>query len=172
MPPSRKYRRRKKSRVNYVVLPVDLELQLLTLATETAVTGSILSKAQDLKVNAVQMTWALEQLTPEEGPIQVGYASGNLSVAEIKEKLIADPTFQGDIVATEQARRPVRIIGQFGGNLASEVLNDGKPIYTSKLRWPIHNSSTFVAFAYNEHTGSLTTGARVVGKGKAYCEWM
>ncbi len=125
----------------------------------TGLTGT--SDAQYRLVSAT-MSWSMHNHTPGEGPISVGYAFGDYTVTEIKEALESTSSISsGNKVLGEQANRWVRKIGQFSGQNASEVLNDGKPIKT-RLNWAVQIGSVVNMFAYNNDTNDLTTGS-VVG---------
>ncbi len=107
---------------------------------------------------SVKATWSIVGLTLVEGPITVGYAHDDYSVAEIKECLEAAASIDpGDKIAQEQANRLVRIVGTINAN-GSPELNDGKPI-TTKLNWLIGVGHAINMFAYNEFPSALSTGA-------------
>ncbi len=129
------------------------------IAVKVGLTGT--SDAQYRLITA-NMVWTLHNHTAGEGPISVGYAFGDYTVTEIKEALESATSISpGDKIAGEKASRWVRKIGQFSGQNASEVLNDGLPIKT-RLNWPVQIGETVAAFAYNNDTNDLTTGS-VVG---------
>jgi len=137
------------------------ERSLTTLGSDTVLIATI-SGTGDLSYRAVTVkgTWTLSGLTAGEGPITVGYAHSDYTVAEIKECLEANLSVnQGEKISNERANRLVRVVGTFAPT-ANSALNDGKPIKT-RLNWLISVSDSVNLFAFNEGTGALTTGATV-----------
>ncbi len=97
--------------------------------------------------------------TPTEGPVHIGIAHSDYSAAEIEEAIEAAGAWdEGDLVAREQSRRMVRLLGVFPMEDQDEVLNDGKP-FRGKLRWPIEAGKTIAMFGYNRSGAILTDGA-------------
>lgn len=161
----------RKRKGKFVVLNDDPVVSLSTLADLTVKEASGLTLVQGVYVNSVDIIPALRDLTPGEGPIVVTLSDGPLTVTEIKECLEANPLFQGDVPATEHAKRRVRIVGQFSGELASEIMNDGKFIRVP-IRWHCPPAGSLpVLGAYNKSGGTLTTGAEVSAQIKYYCNW-
>ncbi len=115
--------------------------------------------------------WSLEDGGAAQGPILVGLSSSNLSVTEINENLDARPTSQGDIIAMERSRRPVREVGsmlidaQGHGQIA-----DGRLVRT-KLGFWLNEGEELVAWARNEDNAALQAGAIVHVAGKLYLRW-
>ncbi len=137
------------------------EIALSTLASDTALTGGLHGAlVAAVRVISASMTWSLNGLTQDEGPITVGYAHGDYTVTEIKECLEAQTSASGqNKIATEQANRLIRVVGTFSGE-ASQSLNNGRPIKT-RLNWIIRPGVVLNSFAFNESTALLTTGALV-----------
>ncbi len=145
------------------------ERTLTTLGSDTALIATI-SGTGDLSYRAVTVkgVWTMLGLTSGEGPVTVGYAHSDYTVAEIKECLEAQLSInQGNKIENERANRLVRIVGSFAANLA---LNDGRPIKT-RLNWLISVSDSVNMFAFNEDTAALTTGAVVNLQGDMWVKY-
>ncbi len=159
----------------FAVLPYNTSQALSTLGDNTAlVTNMTATLVEPLHVISLDITEAIRDLTPGEGPIEVGVSHGDYSVTEIVEALNAGQSITGrnvDMIEKEQARRLVRLFGKFDGTEESEVLNDGKPIRV-KLGWTIGTGKTLNVFAVNRSGATLTTGAVVEVSGKIYGRWL
>ncbi len=119
---------------------------------------------------SVDIQYALDGLTANEGPIDVGVSTTDLTVTEIVEQLTAQPTSKSDIIAMERSRRPVRKAGSFAGQSPNEILNDGKPIRT-RCKFSLAEGKELVLWARNRSGASLTTGATVTVTGTLYMRW-
>ncbi len=162
--------RRRKNRY-FVAIPFENTLALTTLAQDTVLTDpAIASLEEDLWIHRIDCQWAIQGATAGEGPITVGFAHGDLSVAEIGEAINAAPTGPSDIIQNERARRPVRKSGRFDLAAASESLNDGKAIRTTG-KMLISNGVAFNMWARNRGPGTLTTGASIKYGGVVYGTW-
>ncbi len=167
---SRRYRSRSK---NFVAIPFATRLALGTLADGTVLKGDVLGAdlGEDLYVVSIDANISLREHTAGEGPILVGYAHDDLSIAEINEALEAEVTDPDDIIAKERARRPVRRTGMFSGIDTEEVLNHGAALRT-KCRWSEGNGAHRIAlWARNQSGASLTTGAFVEWFGTVFGRW-
>ncbi len=144
------------------------ELALGTLASDTASVVTVVGTTDMAhRCISIKATWAMTSLTGGDGPITVGYAHGDYTVAEIKEALEATGAIAfSNKIQEEQANRLVRIVGSFSGTGAS-VLNDGKPIKT-RLNWLIPTGEQVNIFAFNEGTSPLTAGGSVNVQGDYY----
>ncbi len=113
---------------------------------------------------SAKLTWSVFNLTAGEGPINVGIATDDLTVAQIQEAINASPSSRSDYVAFEQASRPVRQAGVFSGLSTEETLNEGRAVRT-KLGIAVANNNDPVFYANNVSGAALTTGAslRVIG---------
>lgn len=141
-------------------------ITLGTLANITVVEGALTPSSTD-KYRAVSHSciWSLKNFTPGEGPIMIGYAFSDYTVAEVKECLESQASIApGGKIENERANRLVRIVGAFPGAAADEVLNDGKPIKT-RLNWSIPIGDSVDIFAYNEGGSTLTTGGLIEADG-------
>ncbi len=149
-------------------IPFISNLALLTTLDQVVINGTILTASdRSYRILSMKTVWGIRGLTNLEGPIFVGYAHADYSVAEIKEALEAEGAMvTNDKIANEQANRLVRLVGAFSGLATDEVLNDGKPIST-RLNWAIPLGGNIAVFAYNRSGATLTTGAAVTTNGKA-----
>ncbi len=147
---------------------VTAEQPLATLGSDTALaTAMVVVAISSYRAMSLVATWALVNFTAGEGPITVGLAYGDYTVAEIKEAFEASGSVDfGDKIAQERANRQIRVVGTLGGQANSE-LNDGKPIKT-KLNWLIPVGETINIYAFNESTGALTTGSRMTVTGNLW----
>jgi len=108
---------------------VSAQITLSTLAANTVIVANMIaSLTEDLFVISVDLMWSLLGGTAGEGPIEVGVAHGDLTVAEILEAIAASPTGPGDLIQNERSRRPVRGAGSFPGITATEVIAQAPPI--------------------------------------------
>lgn len=139
---------------------VSSEQLLGTLASDTAIATSLTGVADGAyRLMTARLAWTLVNLTQGQGPITVGFAHSDYTVAEIKECLEAFAAIsQGDKIAQERSNRLIRTVGTFGNagsGLGVAALNDGKPIYT-KLNWLVAIGDSVNFFAFNEDTGALS----------------
>ncbi len=154
-------------RYNLRRVRVTPELALLTLASDTALVVSMTGAATSTyRCMSLKGTWAINNLVTTEGPITVGFAHSDYTVAEIKECLEAFAAIdQGNKISNERSNRLVRIVGVLNGTMPR--LNEGRPIKT-RLNWLITIGDEVKPFAYNESTAALTTGALLHFAGDMY----
>ncbi len=149
--------------------------EVLALGTLASLTGVIAAFDDTVEertlISSIIASYALEGYTGVlgDGPVMVGIAHGDYSLAEIEAWIENAQGWQeGDHVAREVGARLVRVIGTFGVTVASdagiETLNDGKKIKT-KLNWILNASQTLTLWAYNLGSGALTTGSIVHANG-------
>lgn len=164
----KKYRRNS----NFQAITVDVNLVLSTLADAGVIKAQLSALGVTrFKVVSADLMWTIGGLTALEGPIVVGITSSDLSAAEVKESLDANPTSQSDIIAIEQGKRPVRRSGVFHGLNTDEVLNNGRPIRT-KMVTILDEGKELEAWARNTSGATLTTGATVHCFGTMYGYWI
>ncbi len=165
---SRKYRK-------YLKGIIDYTLALGTLAPKVVTGSQIGDTVVDRTfVSSLVGTYSLSEFSNNagDGPITVGIAHGDYSVAEIEAFIEnADSWNEGDLIAQEIAKRKIRIVGTFDkgdlGVVDTYVLNDGKPIKT-KLGWILNSGATLSFWAYNQGSGALdTTDPQFFVKGHA-----
>ena len=147
-------RRRKFTLRRVRLTPEDPILALNSdIAVKQAMSAVAVSTYRAISLKGV---WSISGMTAGEGPLTIGVAHSDYTVAEIGECLQSQASIDpGDKVANEQAQRLVRVIGSFNED---GVLNDGEPVRT-KLNWLIAIGRTVDMFAFNESTAQLTTGA-------------
>ncbi len=162
----------KKGKKGISVINVSESLPLSTLASNTVLASNSDAFGREAFVVSTDLYWSIRGLTATEGPIVVGVAHNDYSVAEIQEALsvtgMEDP---GDQIAKEQGRRLVRRSGQFSGVAANEALNDGKLIRT-RLRFMVQELFGLSFFAWNISGATLTTGATIEIHGKVFLRWV
>lgn len=139
----------------YIKGTVDEELGLGSLAA-TTLQGTSFDDAvtERTYISSLVATWTMKNFTVVEnaGPILVGVCHSDYTDAEIEEVIESTTTWEeADMIGQELAQRKIRRIGIFPGptlNLATQVLNDGKPIRT-KLGWILNTGQTLRVWAYN-----------------------
>lgn len=142
---------------------VNAELSLGTLAGNTLLGGPISDTVTEKAfLLSADLTVSIRDHTAGEGPIHVGICHSDYSDTEVEEWFETQGSWEkGDMVEQEKARRKCRHIGTFPGLSTEEVLNDGNPIRV-RCRWTLTTGQTLKIWAYNKHSGALTTGT-VVG---------
>ncbi len=125
---------------------------------------------EDIYVISVDGTWALHTHTAGQGPIVVGFAHADLTVAEISECIKAELTDPDDIITRERARRPVRQVGAFNGLNTDETLYDGVAKRTT-IKISIGNDHNLALYAFNRSGAPLTTGSKITVDGVLYGRW-
>ncbi len=164
-------RKRYTRRRNFVAIPFTFNLALSTLADDTVLKAAIATFGEDLFVISVDASWSLRGLTAGETPIEVGMNHGDLTVVEVEECLDAALTDPDDIIAKEQARRPVRRSGIFQGVSGTDiVLNNGVAIRTP-IRFSVGNDHSLDIWAYNRTGAVMTTGAVLQVGGTIFGRW-
>lgn len=157
----------KKGYRRYLKGKIDIALALGTLATKDLVLqaeAGVLDEPAYL--SSVKGTWSLDgfQNIQGDGPVIVGVAHSDYTVAEIEEWIENTGSWtRGDKVQQETARRFIREVGVFTADSASTetaVLNDGKPI-TTKCGWVLVTGQTVKVWAYNAGADALSTGGVV-----------
>jgi len=165
--------RKKRHGTRMTFIPLDVGLALGTLADSVVAAGTMVALGEDFFVVGLKGTWSLRNPTVLLGPIDVGFAHGDLSPTEINEAITASQTDPDDIIAVERSRRPVRKVGSFAGVVTANldvVLNDGAPI-TTRFKRSIGDGHTLDIWAKNNSGSALTTGGSVRFQGHAYGRW-
>ncbi len=164
--------RRRRSR-NSVAIPFLASLTLGTLTNGSVVAVDTLGANldEDLFAVSIDCQVGLHDLTPGEGPLEVGFAHSDLSVTEIAEALDASVLSPaGDTIARERARRPVRKMGNFSSVAESAVIGEGQPHRTT-LKFLIGDGFSLDFWAINRSGGTLTTGAIMKISGTIFGNW-
>ncbi len=153
-----------------VFIPLDVGLALSNLASGALVAGTMITFGEDFFIVGLKGTWSIRNATVGEGPVDVGFAHGDLSVTEILEAVTASQTDPDDIIAVERSRRPVRKVGSFTMGAADQHLNDGVPM-TTRFKRSVGDNHTLDVWGLNNSGSTLTTGASIRFQGHAYGRW-
>ncbi len=147
----------KRRRFNLRKVKASPSVGITTLASVTAFTGVFFGNADGAyRPVSMESTWSMEDHVPGEGPILVGYAHGDYTVAEIKEFILSGSSINiGNMVERERAERRIRHVGTFSGENASETLNDGRPIKT-RLNWRIPIGTNLNVWFFNDSINALS----------------
>lgn len=152
------------------VARVNESLAIGSVTTGVVIVGALTSNGPQRKfLLSAMLSWGLSGYTTGDGPIHVGLAHGDYTVAEIGEWFNATGALDTqNLVAQEQTRRKIRDAGifEFGAELSqSDVLNEGMPMKTA-LKFILGDSEDLNVWVRNSGAGTLGTGAvlRVSGK--------
>ncbi len=139
--------------------PFSETLALSTLADATVLSGNFDDTfSRETFIVSQHGTYTIRGGEVGEGPLHVGVAHSDYTDAEILEWFLADQAWNtGDMVAREQAKRKIRLIGTFRGFESNETLNNGNPIKT-KILWKCEDGQTLEMFIVNDSGSALTTG--------------
>ncbi len=162
----------KKNRRGFVAIPFSASFALTTLADDlvlaTALTGVLF---KEMFVISVDSLWSLKGHTPGEVPINFGFCHDNLTTIEIAENLSAELTDPSDIITREQARRPVRKVGQFSGQTAAQTFNDGR-LERTKIKFKVNDGHALALYIQNRSGAALTTGSIIECNGTIFGRWV
>ncbi len=161
MAKNRAARRRKFRR--YLKGIVNLEMNFLAIAAKAAnielFGDTVVEKTW---VSSLVCDWTLSNMTlpvAGAGPVLVGVAHSDYSVAEIEEFIENLNSWnEGDLVQQEIAKRKIRIVGSFDfpdSAQHSTRLANGAKIRT-KLGWSLSTGQTIQAWVYNPGTQSFS----------------
>ena len=158
---------------NYTKGNVNEDLPLLTMASGTLKTVVFdETVTETTRISSLVATYALDQMTAPDGPIEFGVAHSDYSDAEILEYIQAQATWdKGNLTQQEISKRMIRKIGvmatgSMSATFASDhVHNNGRPVKT-KLNWPLFTGDTLTLWAFSR--GAVdTTGAQLRVDGHA-----
>ncbi len=151
---------RKRSMSGYIKGNVNETLGLGTLAGTTLIAANFDESPQETAlISTLVATWALDNLTIGQGPIEFGVAHSDYTDAEIEQVLETTGSWDsGDKISKEIGNRLVRKIGVFVSDGASTDVkfNNGKPVKT-KLNWRLNTNETLQLWAYNITGAALST---------------
>ncbi len=147
----------------YIRGNVDNDFALGTLAASTGVVSANVDAVTERTwVSSLHATWTMSGFTVGDniGPIEVGVAHGDYSLAEIEAWIEQNTGWaETDLVSREVANRKIRRVGVFeapeGGGLGASVLFDR--VITTKLGWILTQGQTIQYWAYNMGTGAVAT---------------
>ncbi len=160
-----KHKRRRRNFNGYTKGNLDIDQSLGTLASKTAVLAATDTVIDRTLVSSVKATYTLSNLAEaaNAGPIEVGVAHGDYTLAEIEAYLeLATSWKETDLLDKEIQSRRIRRIGVFDSPAAATAgtgaytLNDGKAIRT-KLNWILTNGQGLNYWIYNLGTAALAT---------------
>ncbi len=146
---------------------------LSTLADAALIQTTLTSLAQEFFAISADISAAFRGATLGEGPIQFGFNHGDLSTAEVQECLDAAITSEGDIVAKERLRRPVRRVGrvaQMNTTQGGGLWNNGNT-KRIQLRFNLAANQEVEGWVRNQSGATLTTGAIIEWQGSIYGYW-
>ncbi len=147
----------------YVRGNIDIDMALGTLAAKTALLGASDTVIERTLISSVVATYSISDMTPlaNQGPIEVGVAHSDYSLAEIEAYLELDTSWsETDLTDREIQSRKIRRIGVFdsaqGGALGAYTIRDGKAVKT-KLNWIVTGGQGVNFWVYNLGGAALTT---------------
>ncbi len=146
----------------YIKGNIDEDFALGTLAAQTGIVEASPTVGERTLISSVDVVYSLAGMTAGDniGPIEVGLAHSDYSLAEIEEFLeLTSGWNEGDLVSREISNRKVRRIGVFDTPASASLdatLNDGKPIKT-KLNWILNAGQGLQFFCYNTGGSPLAT---------------
>ncbi len=165
----RKYK--KQNRKNFVTIPFETAVNLVTLANDTVLFAALMANfGEDIYIISIDALFSIRGLTALEGPLQFGFSHGDLTVGEVKEFTEAEMTDPDDIIAKERSRRPVRRAGQFSGLNTDDISNDGR-VLRQTIKFSVGNDHNINAWIKNRSGSALTTGANFSVTGLIYGRW-
>ncbi len=164
---------KKGSTKGLIGIPVNVQLALSTLADETVIKVDMIAGATSLDKRIWWHSFkgfiSISGQTATEGPLEVGCAHSDLSVAEIKEKIDAAAAVNlDDIIARERARRPVRTWGVFAGLSTNEYLNNQSGSVKKVIKFSTGEDHEPAVYVMNHAGGALAGGAAITVFGKLW----
>lgn len=154
-----------------VIIRDEATITLGTLAQNVAVAqASPIALTEDFRlVKLAELVINADNFATAGDFVDIGIASGELTVAEIGEALnLSGPLDRNDRLGEERASRPVWILATIGAG--SDLPNDGVPMEKT-IRWTFSNPEGFQFFAYNRGP-ALTTGGIIRLGFKAFGVWV
>ncbi len=166
--------RRRKGR-NFVAIPFSMNVTLGTLSDGAVNTPTgFATMGEDIYCISMDVEARLRGLTAGQLPIGLVAAHGDLTAAEIQENLDASLSDPDDIIAREQARRPVRRIDSFNGYgdpaAVDVALGNGSKI-RQKLGFSVGDGHFLAIVGHNRSGAALTSGGIVAVDGTLYGRW-
>ncbi len=162
--------KRKRSSGSFRAVPFSIQLATGALGAETVIKVDVFASnsTRDSWITSIDYTASIRDHTAGEGPLQIGFAHDDYTVAEIKECLESGASFDpGNKIAQEQSRRLVRAAGIFSGAAAFESLYDGRP-KRRKIGFLVSQGFNLAFWIKNNDGAALTGGGIVEISGTAY----
>ncbi len=162
-----------KGRRPIVTIPDATSITLSTLANDGVIANTAVPITDDFYCLSVDVTPVLRDQTDNEGPIKMGWANADLSVAEIVEALDARPLGRSSITELERSRRPARLFGTFdtSDGVGSSRLNEGNTIRV-KINRVFSKGIGMQFFVINRSGAALTGGAILSVDARWYGRWL
>ncbi len=175
-----KTRKRSRNSKNFVALPFNVDLSLVTLGDQVvADLGITTTLTEDLYVISVDLAASIDGLTAGQGvPSDIGNFHGDYNVTEVKEHLDVALAGPANKIEQERTRRLVRKAGVMNSFDTSDKTETtmlgrlGSRIIRVKTKFIIQNGKTLNVFIQNRSGAALTTGATLRTSGTIYGRWM
>ncbi len=154
--------RKRRSMGRYLKGNIDLDVALGTLAGNTAVLQGTQDAVEERTlISSIDCIYSLADFTLGDniGPIEVGVAHSDYTLAEIEEWLeLSTGWAEGNLQSREVANRKIRRIGVFDHTVSGgdRTLNDGRAIKT-KLNWILTTGQNLDFYFYNQGSAALAT---------------
>ncbi len=149
-----------------VIIRQELSQALSTLGQGNAIfIGTKIAIADDFRMLKSEVFANVRGLTAGEGiGLYLGLADGDLSTTEIEQALdVNGPVDTNDVVDTDLAERPVRLIAaldeNFDGTKGPFTGEGNCRMVVTKPRWTYKTTKSWNWFVYNKKGSALTTGA-------------
>ncbi len=170
----------RKRNLNFVAIPFNVNLPLLTLADQTVLTVGLFPAVlnEDFYAISADVNAQVIALTAGEGdPLMAGYAHGDYSVGEIKENLEVSFLGPGSKIEQERARRIIRKCGMFVpvSEAATQMKlmgKEGSGMIRTSLKFVVQDGKNLSFWVHNRSGGSLTTGGTLRLQGTVYGRWI
>ncbi len=156
----------KRRRGGVKAIRVDATTTLGALASGVFITGILIPTVeQEHFAISMDISVTMGDHTVAQGPLAVGVAHGDYTVAEISEWFNSTGVMAGDQIALERSRRKIRDICALDGEATTEKAFDGS-VKRIPLRFKVEDGESVNIWAMNQDDDPLTTGTfiRVYGK--------
>ncbi len=159
-----------------MAIPFQSQLSLGTLGDQTVLSVPLLSGSltEDLLILSIDATMVIRGMTVTEGPLYMGFAHTDYTVAEIAEAIDTQGFLGPNLkIEEERARRLVRRWGTFRVQEVTEMIaasNGGHRRY--KVRWIQQNGANPRCWLQNSSGAALTTGGVLEMDGVIYGRWL
>ncbi len=161
-------RRTTKKKTRLIKGQVDESLALLTLAPNTGLLAPTDVVDERSFLLSTYMVYAIRDQALGQGPKRLYWAHSDYSLAQIEEFIELQTGWgEGSKVSQEIGRRKIRLIGEFQGDVADEVMNEGR-ILKTVLKFIVNAGQGLNLVTYNDSGVSLTTGSIVEFKGHCW----
>ncbi len=161
--PKRRSQRRRINPQTYRAVQFHDSTGLGTLASAIAAVAALTNAATDQVIcSSVKAAFTWDDATDQDGPLLVGFAHSDYTVAEVGEWAINLNSMDfGDKISAERSRRLIRLAGVLH---APEKVT--LPMKKYKLNWRLGEGDTVNQFIFNAGA-ALTTGGEMLCMGQA-----